>query len=47
LDEVGLDKEVTSWPGVTVEKKKIDVSYVMPTIAQRSTPVETLDVALA
>jgi hypothetical protein len=44
LDEVGLDKEITLRTGVTVKKKKINVSYVMPTIAQRSTLLETSDV---
>jgi hypothetical protein len=42
LDEVTFDKEVTSWPRVTVEKKKMGVSYVMPTIAQRSAPMRSL-----
>jgi hypothetical protein len=44
LDEVGLNKEVTSWPGVTIQNKKNDVSYVMLTISKRSTPLETLNV---
>jgi hypothetical protein len=33
-----FDKEVTSWPGVTVEKNKMGVSYVMTTMEQRLDP---------
>jgi hypothetical protein len=44
LDEVTIHKEVTSWPRVTIENKKMGVSYVMPTISQRSSPTKTSDV---
>jgi hypothetical protein len=44
LDEFMFNKEVTSWPRVTVEKKKRGVSYALPAITQRSSPTNTLDV---